>query len=60
MFIDEAYHVYIAVPMYHLTEYSNNYWDTSVSLWHFKTDHVLGNADLNADNSQSFKYKQLL
>ena len=35
MFIDEANHIYIAMPMYNLTEY---YSDTSGSLWQFKRD----------------------
>ena len=26
-FIDEAVHIHIAMPMYHLIEYSNNYSD---------------------------------
>ena len=46
------------MPMYNLTEYSDNYSDTSESLWRFKSDKVpAGNADLTIDNSQSFKYK---
>ena len=28
VFIDEANHIYIAMPMYNLTEYSDNYSDT--------------------------------
>ena len=32
-FIDEAEHINIAIPMYNLTEYSDNYSDTSGSLW---------------------------
>ena len=47
--------------MYNLIEYSNNYSDTSGSLWQFKRDKVSAdNADLTADNSQSFKYKAAL
>ena len=30
--IDEANHIYIAMPMYNLIEYSDNYLDTSGSL----------------------------
>ena len=33
VFIDEANHVYIVMPMYNLIEYSDNYSDTSGSLW---------------------------
>ena len=46
------------MPMYNLIEYSDNYSDTSGSLWQFKRDEVpANNADLTIDNSQSFKYK---
>ena len=46
------------MPMYNLIEYSDNYSDTSESLWQFKRDEVLNNnADLTADNSQLFKYE---
>ena len=38
VFIDDADHIYIAIPMYHLIEQSDNYSDTSGSLWHFKRD----------------------
>ena len=60
-FLDEANHIYIAMPMYNLIEYSDNYSDTSGSLWQFKRDEVpANNADLTIDNSQSFKYKATL
>ena len=32
MFVDEANHIYIAMPMYNLIEYSDNYSDISGSL----------------------------
>ena len=65
VFIDEANRIYIAMPMYNLIEYSDNYSDKSGSLWQFKRDEPPDdNADLAVDNgsfnSQSFKYKQLL
>ena len=61
IFVDEANHIYIAMPMYNLIEYSDNYSDTSGSLWQFKRDEVpAGNVDLTIDNSQSFKYKAVL
>ena len=61
MFINEANHIYTAMSMYNLIEYSNNYSDTSLSLWQFKRDEVLNdNADLTIDNYQSFKYKAAL
>ena len=49
------------MPMYNLIEYSDNYSDTSGSLWQFKRDEVpANNADLTINNSQSFKYKAAL
>ena len=49
------------MPMYNLIEYSDNYSDTSGSLWQFKRDEVPNNdADLSIDNSKSFKYKAAL
>ena len=46
------------MPMYNLTEYSDNYSDTSGSLWGFKRDEIVNNADVtNDDNAPSFKYK---
>ena len=44
--------------MYNLIEYSDNYSDTSGSLWNFKRDEIVNNADMtNGDNAPSFKYK---
>ena len=40
MFVDKANDIYIAMPMYNLTEYSNSYSETSGSLWQFKRDGV--------------------
>ena len=46
------------MPMYNLIEYSGNYSDTSGSLWDFKRDEIVNNADVtNDDNAPSFKYK---
>ena len=51
------------MPMYNLIEYSDNYSDTSGSLWQFKRDEIEGNVDLTVNaqhipnNSSSFKYK---
>ena len=36
----------IAMPMYNLIEYSDNYSDTSGSLWQFKRDEIEGDVDL--------------
>ena len=61
IFVDEANHIYIAMPMYNLFDYSDNYSDTSGSLWEFKRHEVTDkNADLTTDNSQLFKYKAAL
>ena len=48
----------IAMPMYNLIEYIDNYYDTSGSLWDFKRDEIVGNEDLTNDaNASSFKYE---
>ena len=61
IFVNGATHIYIAMPMYNLVEYSDNYSDTSGSLWQFKRDKIpVNNDDLTIDNSQSFKYKAAL
>ena len=39
-FIHKANHIYIAMSMYHLTEYSDNYSDASGRLWQFRRDEV--------------------
>ena len=57
-FVDYANFLNITMPMYNLTEYSNNYSDTSGSLWDFKRDEIDNNADVtNDNNAPSFKYK---
>ena len=49
------------MPMYNLIEYSDNYSDTSGSLWNFKRDEIINNADVtNDNNAPSFKYKSSL
>ena len=51
------------MPMYNLIEYSDNYSDTSGSLWQFKRDEIKENEDLTVDanhipnNLSSYKYK---
>ena len=62
-FVDETEHINIVMPMYNLIEYSDNYSDTSGSLWQFKRDEIGGDDDLTVDaqhipnNLPSFKYK---
>ena len=48
-FVDDAQHTNIATPMYNLIEYSDNYSDTSGSLWQFKTDEIEGDVDLTVN-----------
>ena len=56
-FVNETDFINITMPMYNLIEYSDNYSDTSGSLWHFKRDEITNDADVNIDNASSFKYK---
>ena len=60
-FIDEADFINIAMPMYDLIEYSDNYSSTSRSLWQFKRDEEPidnngASINLTTENSSSFKY----
>ena len=60
-FVDYADFINTATPMYNLIEYSDNYSDISRSLWGFKSDEVVNNADVtNNDNGPSVKYKASL
>ena len=59
-FVEGAKHINIKMPMYNLIEYSDNYSDTSRSLWQFKRDEQPkeNNGDIfnvSTDNSSSFK-----
>ena len=56
-FVDETDFINITMPMYKLFEYIDNYSDTSGSLWQFKRDEIVNNADVSNDNAASFKYK---
>ena len=51
--IDNAHDIDIAMPMYNLTEYSDNYSNTSGSLWQYYKD----DPNDNLANSKSFKSK---
>ena len=58
--VDTAENLDIVVPMYNLIEYSDNYQDSSATLYQYKRDEPPeANAidDLTATNSRSFKYK---
>ena len=49
------------MPMYNLIEFSDNYSNTSRSLWHFKRDEQnmnnRGPANVTTADLSSFKYK---
>ena len=60
--IDTAENLDIIMPMYNFIEYSNNYSDTSGSLWQLKKDEFsMKNAEnpisVSINNSLSFKHK---
>ena len=58
--VDTTEHLDIVMPMYNLIEYSDNYQDSSATLYQYKRDEPPEDdavADLTADNSTSFKYK---
>ena len=49
------------MPMLDLIEYSDNFSDSSGSLWGFERDEIANNANVtNDDNAPSFKYKIIL
>ena len=57
---DTAENLEITMPIYNLIEYSDNYQDSSATLYQYKRDESPeANAinDLTVDNSNSFKYK---
>ena len=46
------------MPMYNFIEYTANYSDALGSLWNFKRDEIINNADAaNDGNAPSFEYK---
>ena len=58
--VDTAENLDIVMPMYNLIEYSDNYQDSSATLYQYKRDEPPEDdavADLTANNSNSFKYK---
>ena len=58
--VNTAENLDIVMPMYNLLEYSDNYQDSSATLYQYKRDEPPEDdvvADLTADNSDSFKYK---
>ena len=58
--LDTAENLDIAMPMYNLIEYSDNYQDSSATLYQYKRDEppeAYAIADLIDDTSSSFNYK---
>ena len=58
--VDTGENLDIIMPMYNLIEYSDNYQDSSATLYQYKRDEppeADAVADLTTDNSSSFKYK---
>ena len=58
--VDTAENLDIVMPMYNLIEYSDNYQDSSATLYQYKRDEppeADAVADLAANNSDSLKYK---
>ena len=58
--VDTAENLDITMPMYNLIEYSDNYQDSSATLYQYKRDEPPEDdavANLTADNSSSLKYK---
>ena len=58
--VDTAENLNVVMPMYNLIEYSDNYQDSSATLYQYKRDEPPEDdvvADLTANNSNSLKYK---
>ena len=57
--VDKAENLDIAMPMYNLIEYSDNYQDSSATLYQYKRDEPPDDIadNLTQDNSKSFDYK---
>ena len=58
--VDTAENLDMTMPMYNLIEYSDNYQNSSATLYQYKRDEPPEDdavADLTADNSSSLKYK---
>ena len=58
--VDTTENLDIVMPMYNLIEYSDNYQDSSATLYQYKRNEppeANAVADLTANNSSSFKYK---
>ena len=51
IFVDYADFINIAMPMYNLIKYSDNYSDSSGRLWQFIRDEAANNASMTNDNN---------
>ena len=51
--VDETNFINITMTMSNLIKYSDNYSDTSGSLWGFKRDEIDNNADVTHDDNAS-------
>ena len=65
--IDNAKDIDIVMPMYNLMKYSDNYFKTSGSLWHYYRDEpfldangVISDFPVDNNNSASFKFKKTI
>ena len=60
--VDTAENLDIVMPMYNLIEYSDNYQDSSATLYQYKRDETPDDIEdnLGQDNSTSFNYKTKL
>ena len=59
-FLEETYNLDVILHMYNLIEYSDNYEESTGSLYHFKRDEITtggdADVDITAANSAPFKY----
>ena len=60
-FLETAKEIDVTMPMYNLLEYSDNYEDSTGSLYHFKRSEITtgdsNNADITVANSKPFAYR---
>ena len=45
------------MPMYNLIGYSDNYSDTTGTLWQFRRDEIERDANITINDASSFRYK---
>ena len=63
-FLETSKEIDVTMPMYNLLEYSDNYEDSTGSLYHFKRSEITtgndNNADITVANSEPFAYRESL